>query len=327
MKSSLGRLVPISTVLLASLAGTVPGVPHPVARLAAQTTPETRLNRTVDLLHGGESVFGIISSDRSLANARALSRSDLDFVIVDMEHGPWNPETLQVFLLGMTDKQRLVESGSPTMAVTPLVRVPQYGRENMSSIVKQALDVGAFGVMFPFIENREQALAAVTSMRYPQPLGSEIREPKGRRGRSPAIAQWFWGLGSAEYFERADLWPLNRDGSLLAILQIESPEGVEKIDEIVTTPGVGVIFVGPYDLATQMGYGDDPGAPEVEEAIQTILASCLRHGVPCAITTSAANVEERIRQGFRMVTVGGDGGITPASARALDRGLGAAGRR
>ncbi len=163
-------------------------------------------------------------------------------------------------------------------------------------------------------------------MRYPRPLDSDVREPMGRRGRSPGIASWFWGIGGGEYFERADTWPLAPDGNLLALIQIESPRGVANIEEIITTPGLGVIFVGPSDLATQMGYGDNPGAPEVEAAIQTVLAACLRHDVPCAITTGAGTVEQRLEEGFRVVTVGGDGGITAGTARALQLGRGAAGR-
>ncbi len=293
--------------------------------LSAQGGDDTRLSRVIDLLDADEAVFGIISSDRALNNASALARSGLDFIIIDMEHGPWSPETLRIFLLGMTDRQRTAANGLQ-MAVTPLVRVPQNGSEMMSSVVKQALDVGAFGVMFPMVENREQALNAVSSMRYPQPLGSDIREPRGRRGRSPTIAAWFWGIGGGEYYRRADLWPLDPSGSLLAVIQIETPGAVERIEEIITTPGIGVIFVGPSDLSTQMGYGDNPGAPEVEQAIQTVLASCLRHDVPCAITTGAGTVEARVSQGFRMVTVGGDGGITAGTSRALGLGRDAAGR-
>jgi 4-hydroxy-2-oxoheptanedioate aldolase len=296
------------------------------APVSAQETELTRLSRVIDLLEGREAVFGIISGDRSLNNARSLARSSLDFIIIDMEHGPWNPETLRIFLLGMTDRQRTAANGHVQMAVTPLVRVPQNGVEMMSFVVKQALDVGAFGVMFPMIENREQALNAVSSMRYPRPLDSDIREPHGVRGRSPGIASWFWGIGGGAYYQRADVWPLNSDGDLLTIIQIETPGAVERIEEIITTPGVGVIFIGPSDLSTQMGYGDNPGAPEVEQAIQTVLASCLRHDVPCAITTGAGSVENRLSQGFRMVTVGGDGGITAGTARALGLGRSAAGR-
>ena len=302
------------------LAGPVLLAPAP---LEAQ---DTRLSRVIELLDGQDAVFGIISGDWSLTSARALSRSGLDFIIIDMEHGPWSPETLRIFLLGMTDKQRMAANGHLQMAVTPLVRVPQNGAEMMSFIVKQALDMGAFGIMFPMVENREQALNAVSSMRYPRPLESDIREPFGRRGRSPGIASWYWGIGGGEYFQKADVWPLNPVGNLLTIIQIESPGAVDRVEEIVTTPGVGVIFIGPSDLATQMGYGDSPGAPEVETAIQTVLAACLRHDVPCAITTGAGSVERRLQQGFRMVTVEGDGGITAGTARALQLGRGAAGR-
>lgn len=294
--------------------------------MGAQQGDDIRLSRVIDLLDGGEAVFGIISSDRSLNNARSLARSGLDFIIIDMEHGPWSPETLRIFLLGMTDRQRTAANGHLQMAVTPLVRVPQNGVEMMSFVVKQALDVGVFGVMFPMIENREQALNAVSSMRYPRPLSSDIREPNGRRGRSPGIASWFWGIGGGAYYQSADVWPLSSGGELLTIIQVETPGAVDRIEEIITTPGVGVIFIGPSDLSTQMGYGDNPGAPQVEQAIQTVLAACLRHDVPCAITTGAASVEDRLSQGFRMVTVGGDGGITAGTARALGLGRSAAGR-
>ena len=317
------RLGLVLLALCTSLAP--PGLIAPTL-LSAQETEATRLSRVIDLLDGRDAVFGIISSDRSLNNARSLARSGLDFIIIDMEHGPWSPETLRVFLLGMTDRQRTAANGHLQMAVTPLVRVPQNGAEMMSSVVKQALDVGAFGVMFPMIENREQALNAVSPMRYPRPLSSDIREPNGRRGRSPGIASWFW-IGGGAYYQSADVWPLSSGGELLTIIQVETPGAVERIEEIITTPGVGVIFIGPSDLSTQMGYGDNPGAPQVEQAIQTVLAACLRHDVPCAITTGAGSVEDRLSQGFRMVTVGGDGGITAGTSRALGLGRSAAGRK
>ncbi len=298
----------------------------PTAQAQAQTQ-DIRLNRTIETLDRGEATFGIFNGDFSLANARSLANSGLDFVLIDMEHGPWSSETLQAFLLGMTDRAAIVRNGHLQMATTPIVRVPQNGREMLDFIVKQALDMGAFGIMFPFINNREEAIHAVASMRYPRPRGSDIAEPHGWRGRSPGVATWFWGISGGEYFRRADVWPLNPEGELLAAIQIETPQAVENIEEIITVPGVGAIFIGPLDLATQMGFGDQTGHPDVEEAIQTVLASCLAHNVPCGLTTGAGNVEERIRQGFRFVTVGGAGGITPGTAEALSRGMSAAGRR
>jgi 4-hydroxy-2-oxoheptanedioate aldolase len=286
-----------------------------------------RLNRSVELLEAGEVVFGIINSNQSLANARALARSGLDFIFIDMEHGTWNPDELFAFLLGMTDKSALLEKGHLQMGVTPIVRIPPNGGEMIQFFTKQALDLGVFGVMFPFVSNREETLNAIASMRYPRPQNSPIRDPHGLRGRGGGPHSWYWGIGGGEYYAKADVWPLNPEGELLAVIQIETREGVEKIEEIVTTAGVGAIFIGPLDLATQMGYGDNPGAPEVQQAIATILQSCLRHNVPCGLTTGAGDVQARIQEGFRIVTVGGDGGLPGGTERALQIGRETAGRQ
>ena len=129
------------------------------------------LNRTIETLEDGKPVFGLFTSDFSLTNARALAGSDLDYIFIDMEHSPFDTETLRAFLLGMTDKARILEKGSVQMDVTPLVRIPMYGREELQFLVKQVLDVGAFGIVFPFIGTREQAVNAVASMRYPAQRG------------------------------------------------------------------------------------------------------------------------------------------------------------
>ena len=294
--------------------------------IAGQGASAVRLNRTVDLLEAGEPVFGIISSNRSHANSRSLARSGLDFIIIDMEHGTWDPNGLFDVLLGMIDKAAIVENGHLQMAVTPIVRIPPNGGEMMQFLTKQALDLGVFGVMFPFVSTREETLNAIQSMRFPRPMSSPHQEPHGLRGRGGGPQAWYWGVSGGEYYRMADVWPLNPEGELLAIIQIETPAGVANIEEIITTPGVGAIFIGPSDLASQMGYSDDPGAPQVQEAIAPVLESCLRHDVPCAITTGAGDVATRLAQGFRMVTVGGDGGITGGTERALQVGREAAGR-
>jgi 4-hydroxy-2-oxoheptanedioate aldolase len=280
-----------------------------------------RLNRTIELLEAGRPTFGVLSSDYSIANAQTIARSDLDFIIIDMEHFPFNVETLQQFLLAMTDKRLIQQKGNLQMNVTPFVRVPATGAGEALYQAKQVLDVGVFGVMFPSIDTREEAEAAVGATRYPQQRGAPDFEPLGLRGRNPANATWFWGVN--DYMQRADVWPHDPQGELLAILQIESVEGLENIDEIVSVPGVGVIFIGPSDLTASLGY--PPGA-EVEAAIQRVLRACLANDVPCAITTGAGSVEQRITEGFRFVTVGFDGGISGGVTNALERGHAAGGR-
>ncbi len=282
-----------------------------------------RLNRVIDLLANGQAAFGVLSFDYSLDNARSLASSGLDFIIIDMEHAPFDVERLRLFLLGMTDKRMIEEKGNLQPNVVPLVRIPATGSEDMVWQVKQVLDVGVFGVMVPSVNNREEAELAVRALRYPQLNGADDYEPAGLRGRNPANASWYWGI--RDYHEKADVWPLDPAGELLAIIQIESPEGVANIDAILSVPGISVIFIGPSDLSTAMGYAS-AAAPEVEAAIQTVLQACIASGVPCAITTSANTVEQRIAQGFRFVTVGADGGLSGFTTDALSRGKTAAGR-
>ncbi len=276
---------------------------------------EFHLNRSIETLQKDEPIFGLFTGNFSLANARALARSGLDYILIDMEHTPFNPQLLQEFLIGMSDKQAIAQQGNTQMATTPIVRLPANGRNDPEWLVKQILDVGAFGIMFPYVENAEQAARAVAAMRYPQPRGSEIREPTGVRGMSPAAAAWYWG--SADYVQRADTWPHNPNGDLLAVMQIESLEGVENAEAIMTTPGVGAIFVGPADLSMNMGV---PGNhADVQEAIAKVAALCKQYNKPCGITTNARDVAQRLDQGFNMPTVGywGDAGIAGGTEATL----------
>ncbi len=289
--------------------------------LFAQST-EVRLNKAIELLENDEPAFGLLSFDYSLNNARSLARSGLDFIIIDMEHAPFDVERIRLFLLGMTDKRGIMEKGNLQANVVPFVRIPAIGRENVLSQVKQALDVGAFGVMFPSVNTAAEAEMAIRASRYPQLNGADDYEPAGLRGRNPSNAVWYWGI--SDYHAKADVWPLDPNGELLAIIQIETPEAVANIEEIISVPGTGVIFVGPSDLSTAMGYAS-PAATEVEAAIQTVLLACIAHDVPCAITTNSNSVEQRIAEGFRFVTVGLDGGLSAGARDALNRGRAAAG--
>ncbi len=288
----------------------------------AQST-EVRLNKTIELLENDKPSFGLLSFDYSLSNARSLARSGLDFIIIDMEHAPFDVERIRLFLLGMTDKRSILEKGNLQPSVVPFVRIPASGGEDVLAQVKQVLDVGVFGVMFPSVSTAEEAEMAVRATRYPQLNGADDYYPAGLRGRNPSNAVWYWGV--SDYHGKADVWPLDPDGELLAIIQIETAEGVNNIEEIVSVPGAGVIFIGPSDLSTAMGYAS-AAAPEVESAIQIVLAACIAHDVPCAITTNSRSVEQRIEEGFRFVTVGLDGGLSAGTQDALNRGRMAGGR-
>ena len=207
----------------------------------------------MDKLARGDRVYGVSTYDLSLENARSLARADIDYVYVDMEHGPMDFRALHAFLLGMIDKQAIAEAGSLRQRVSPLARIAPYGRESSEWAVKQALDIGLMGLIFPSIETPEQALGAVRSMRYPPRRGSRYPEPPGLRGSGPAIATWFWGLSPAEYTRRADLWPLNPVGDLVALMMIETAAGVRNVDAIAAVPGVTGLLIGPSDLSNSLG--------------------------------------------------------------------------
>ena len=292
--------------------------------ILATSAHSQRVNKLIELFENDEPGFGVLSFDYSLNNARSLATSGLDFVFIDMEHAPFDVERLREFLLGMTNKRSILEKGSLQPDVVPFVRIPAAGgAEELIAQAKQVLDVGVFGIFFPAVHTREQAELAVRATRYPQYNGAPDFEPAGLRGRNPSNAAWYWGV--SDYHAKADVWPLDPQGELLAMMFIESAEGAENIDEIITVPGLGGIFIGPSDLSTSMGYSS-PAAPQVEEAIQRVLQACLANDVPCAITTGAGSVQDRIEQGFSFVTVGADGGLNSNAANALQIGREAAGR-
>jgi 4-hydroxy-2-oxoheptanedioate aldolase len=268
--------------------------------MCAQSTPK-HLNPVIEKLAAGQPFFGVQTGDLSLENARALARADIDYVYLEMEHGPMDFEGLHRFTVGMIDKASILKKGNAQPSVAIFARFAPYGREQAQWFVKQALDIGLMGVIFNGIDNREQALLAVRNMRYPQKKTSKYQNPPGLRGYAPGTALWWWGISDAEYERRADLWPLNPDGDLLAIMMIETSEGLKNADEISATPGVGAIFVGAGgDLHQYLGV--EMNSPELEQGFQTILKACLAHNVPCGITAlNARDIAKRRMEGWKMI--------------------------
>lgn len=284
-------------LLLTVVVGGIAGLMTSVS--VAQRGP-VHLNPVIEKLAQGKAFVGVNTGDLSLENARTLARAPIDYVYVDMEHTPLDIAGLHMFNIGMIDKAAAVKKGSVAPNVALFARFPPEADEG-AWVVKQALDIGLMGVIFNGVDTREQALAAVQSMRYPQLRGSKYFEPAGKRGAAPTLATWIWGLTTDEYERHADLWPLNPEGDLLAIAMIESVEGLKNLDAILSVPGIGAAFIGnANDLRHTMGV--PATAPEVETARQTILAGCKRHNVACGITVaSGAEMVKRLDEGWKMI--------------------------
>jgi len=267
--------------------------------LLAQPKP-LHLNPVIAKLAEGKTVYGLNTGDLSLVYAREVARAPVDFIYADLEHNPLDFPALHLFMMGMTDKAMVLKKGNLQPNVALFARFPPEADQSQW-VVKQALDIGLHGVIFNGVDTREQALVAVKSMRYPQLKGSKYYEPNGIRGAGPANATWIWGISGEEYDRHADLWPLNPEGDLLAILMIESVEGLENLDAIASTPGVGALFVGAAnDLTRSMGVR--AGSPEVETGLQKVLTACKTHKIGCAITANTGNdIARRVREGWNII--------------------------
>jgi 4-hydroxy-2-oxoheptanedioate aldolase len=287
---------------------------------------QDRFNTTIAKLKAGQPAFGIFSWNRDIYNARVLGNSKLDYIIYDAEHGQFAMENFRQFLESMKTRDGKFK-------VTPFIRIGPNGSEVKFNqwVVKQALDMGAMGIMVPHVDTKQQAYDAVVSMRYPPRKESPYKEPRGERGFGPGIAAGTWGIRGPEYAKKhADLWPLNPDGELLLIVQVESKMAVENLEEILSVPGVGAVYIGPGDLQCDLGYcgagmtmpgvGAPPAStivPEAEELIQRALSICKRRNVPVGIWTSSLDAVQRVKQGFNLPTIGTDVGITADTAKAL----------
>lgn len=262
----------------------------------------TRLNKVIQLLDEGKVAFGPFLPAGSIPDAVWAASSPYDFVAYEMEHSPFDPSALRLSLQFMLDRKQIAESGSVAPAVMPFVRIPVNGREQSQWIVKQVLDIGVFGIIFPMINNVEDAQHALQAARYPQGSGDSAPEPRGFRGHAPANALRYWGLTQPDYYEKADVWPLDPNGEILPILQCETQQSVKNLRDILRAfPKPGLILISESDLSVSLGYRGQY-TPEVAAAVQEAASICKEFKVPFGSPqANKGNLEQRIRDGFQFL--------------------------
>jgi|TARA_B100000586_G_scaffold145883_1_gene105804 4-hydroxy-2-oxoheptanedioate aldolase len=228
--------------------------------------------------------------------------TDIDFTVIDEQYGEFDINDVRKVLVDMR-----VDNRPPIVA--PIVRIPLAARDAPQDVVRLLLDAGVFGIMFPDIETQEQATAAIGSMRFPQPVDAADQVPPGLRGSGSGSAPGYWGTNEEEYRTQADVWPLDPAGKLVAMIQIESLTGIRALNEILEVPGIGVIFLGPTDLASSTG-AEGPNAPTVEALVQEVLQVCLARNIPCGYPIVANSHQEaeretarRLAEGFKVLAV------------------------
>jgi 4-hydroxy-2-oxoheptanedioate aldolase len=281
-----------------------------------------RLNSVIGAWESGKPAFGsFASADRT--TAIAFSTTPYDGVVFEMEHNAWDPNGLQDALQYLLDRRLIAKSGSVAAPVTPLVRIPPNGDERNQWLAKQALDRGAYGIIWPHISTVEQAMNAVAACRYPRPRGSPRYEPAGLRGDGPTTACRYWGLTQQEYYTKADVWPLDPNGEVIAILMIEDTQGIGNLRSILNeVPGVGAILIGEGDLSQELGVPRQYDHPEVRSAMSEIVAICKEFNVPVGHPhVGSDNVERVLQEGYRLLLASPVRSLAP-----LEKGRKLAGR-
>jgi len=261
-----------------------------------------RLNGIIAALESGGTAFATFAQAER-EQAIALGTAAYDGVVFEMEHNPWDIAALRDGLQYLLNRGQIARSGSVAPAVTPLVRIPPNGSEKASFHAKQALDLGAYGIIWPHIATVDEAYNAVAACRYPRQRDKPLYEPAGIRGDGPTAAIRYWGVTQAEYYERADVWPLNPNGEIFVILMMEDTRGIENLPDILkNVPGIGAILIGEGDLSQELGVPRQYEHPLVVEWMQRVVATCKAHGVPVGHPhVDTNNVARIVDEGYRFL--------------------------
>lgn len=205
------------------------------------------MNNLKERLEKGEALHGSWLHLGSSISAEIVGNAGFDWVLIDLEHGAGGEVTLlpQLQAIGRA-------------AATPLVRV----ESTATARVKRVLDQGVQGVMFPQIATAQEAEAAIANMYYP---------PLGKRGLAKMTRATEFGTNFENYYQFA------QEG-LLGIIQIETKECLQELDEIAAIKGVDVLFIGPADLSMALGVFQQWGHPIFVEAVEIIAAAARKAG-------------------------------------------------
>lgn len=208
-----------------------------------------------------------------------------DWVLVDHEHGPGDN-------FNLLHQMQAISIGR----AAPMVRITW----NEMPRFKRALDLGAAGIMIPYVQNREEAELAVSSMRY---------SPVGIRGVASSPRATGYGADFEEYYATVN-------DSLTTVVQIETGESVNNLQDIATVDGVDVLFVGPMDLSISLkmpGRFDDP---EFLAVLSKVSQVAKNSGKAAGILLPDPSLTELVHEmGYTFVAAGADGGMVMAGLR------------
>ncbi|MFQ3360593.1 MAG: HpcH/HpaI aldolase family protein [Alphaproteobacteria bacterium] len=207
------------------------------------------INPTRSKLEKNELTLGVgLVQSRTVDIASMMSTAGFDWLFIDLEHGALSTETAcQISIAALQSN------------ITPIVRIPINGY----SMVSRILDGGAMGIVLPHVESPEDALKLVDTAKF---------SPDGHRGVGGAIAQFqYQDVKLPEAVKE-----LNR--SMLLVAMVETPEAIDRIDEIASVEGIDIVMIGTNDLAMSLGCPQDFGNKKVVSCYEKVALSCEKHG-------------------------------------------------
>lgn len=240
------------------------------------------LNKCKEKILAKESVIGTFITINSIEMAGVLSRCGYDFLMIDGEHGAMDLETVgrQVDII--------------SRYTTPILRIPYLDVVH----AKKGMDSGAYGLMVPMIKSAEEVEKFIDFTTYP---------PNGSRGCGATRANCFYTKAD-EYFKFVD-------ENILRIVQIETAEALESIDEILSVGNIDVAFLGPYDMSYALGVPGDVSGEKVNAAAEKIAQACERHNVCAGIMTNKKDMKKHMEMGYRFLLDGLDSILLAEAAK------------
>jgi len=244
-----------------------------------------RKNKLKELFKTGKPIINSWLSIPSSFSAESMAQQSWDSLTIDMQHG----------LIDYSSAVNMLQAISTT-DITPMARV----NWNEPGQIMKILDAGCYGVICPMVSNRKEAEKFVQACQYP---------PKGYRSFGPIRASIY---GGSDYAKHAD-------DEILKLAMIETKEALEKLDEILDTPHLDGVYIGPADLS--LAVGEEPGfdKPEDTKAYKEILrvldAAKKRKLIAGLHNGTPEYAQKMLDKGFNLVTVGSDSRYITAGAK------------
>ena len=240
-------------------------------------------------LKRGEPLLGAMAVEYLRPSlVKVFRNAGFDFIFIEKEHGLFDGSELPDFVLSARD------NGIPVISKVGELNRPEVAR---------LLDAGVVGIQLPRTESAEQVAELVDLVKYP-PLGSRAGAP---------------GYGGADYTYPADDadWLRRANASTAVIAHIETVAGLEHAAEIVATPHLDMVYIGPYDTAISLGHPGEYDHPSMKEALGNVLELCLKHGVAFGTTPSGPEAgADWIKRGCRFFELTDELALLHEAARA-----------